>query len=78
MANYTEREKKQALALAFGVMNRGSMISGIPGGVPGLSRALSCGSCVIKLSRGIPTQFADHMTDEQKKAFKKALKDIKK
>lgn len=78
MNKYTERAKKQALALAFGVMLSGSMIHGIPGGVPGLSRALSCGNCVMKLHRGVPTQFAAIMTEEQKRAFRKALKDSKK
>lgn len=74
----SERAKKQALALAFGVVMGGTMISGIPGGVPGLSRALSCGNCTMKLSRGVPTQFAAVMTEEQKRAFRKALKESKK
>jgi len=72
--NYTEKAKKTALALAFGVAIQGSFITGIPGGVPGLDRALSCGNCKIGMSKGLPTQFMAHMTEEQKKAFKKSLR----
>lgn len=68
------KAEKMALALVFGVMMQGSVVSGIPGGVPGLSRALGCGSCSIQLSKGIPTQFAAYMSEEQKKAFKQAMK----
>lgn len=70
----SEQAKKAALGLAFGVVMSGSVISGIPAGVPGLSRALSCGNCVMKLSKGVPTQFAAVMTEEQKKAFKRATR----
>lgn len=71
---HTEQAKKAALGLAFGVVMSGTMISGIPGHVNGLSRALSCGNCVMKLSNGLPTQFVAVMTEEQKKAFKRGLK----
>lgn len=75
MKRPTENEKKRALALAFGVSMSDSVVSGIPGGVPGLGKALTCGDCRIKLARGVPKQFATVMTDEQKKAFKNALKE---
>lgn len=68
------KAEKLALALVFGVAMQGSIISGIPGGVPGLSRTLGCATCQIKLSKGIPTQFAAYMSEEQKKAFKAAMK----
>lgn len=74
MSKPTERAKQAALALAFGVVMQGSMVSGIPGGIPGLSRALSCGSCTMSLSKGVPTQFAAVMTEEQKRRFKAELK----
>ena len=74
MRRYSEQAKKAALALAFGVVIQGSLISGIPGQVAGLSRALSCGNCVLKLNKGVPTQFAHIMTDEQKRTFKRELK----
>lgn len=74
----TEQAKKAALGIAFGVVMSGTVISGIPGNVNGLARALSCGNCVMKLKNGVPTQFAGVMTDEQKKAFRRALKNRKK
>lgn len=78
MLRPTEQAKKAALALAFGVVMSGSVISGIPGNVKGLSRALSCGSCKMELKRGVPTQFSAVMTEEQKKAFRKALRNRRK
>lgn len=77
MMKPSEQAKRAALGIAFGVMMSGSVISGIPGNVNGLARALSCGNCVMKLSKGVPTQFAAVMTDEQKKAFKRALRNRK-
>lgn len=74
----TEQAKKAALGIAFGVVMSGTVISGIPGNVNGLARALSCGNCVMHLKNGVPTQFAAVMTDEQKKAFKRAMKNRKK
>ena len=74
----SEQAKKAALGIAFGVMMSGSVVSGIPGNVNGLARALTCGNCVMQLKNGVPTQFAGVMTDEQKKAFKRALKNRKK
>lgn len=70
----SEKAKRTALALAFGIVIQGGFVTGIPGGVPGLSKALTCGNCVMKLSRGVPSQFSMFMTDEQKKAFKTALR----
>lgn len=70
----TEKAKKAALAIAFGVAVQGSMISGIPGAIPGLPRALSCGNCKMQLSKGVPSQFVAYMSEEQKKAFKQAIK----
>lgn len=70
----TEKAKRAALGLAFGVVMSGTVISGIPGAVPGLSRALSCGNCVMQLSKGVPTQFQAVMTEEQKRAFKRAVR----
>lgn len=70
----TERTKQMALGVAFGAIMSGSVISGIPTNVPNLSRALSCGNCSLQLKRGLPVDFVAHMTDEQKKAFKKAMK----
>lgn len=70
-----ERVKRTALALAYGVMMQGGLISGIPGGIPGLSKAISCTSCTMKLNKsGVPSQFSMYMTDEQKKKFKSAIK----
>lgn len=74
MIKPTEQAKKAALALAFGVVMSGTMVSGIPGGIPGLSKALTCGSCSMQLSKGVPTQFAAVMTEEQKRRFKAELK----
>lgn len=74
----TEQAKKAALGIAFGVVMSSSMVSGIPGNVNGLARALTCGNCVMQLKNGVPTQFAGVMTDEQKKAFKRAMRNRKK
>ena len=74
----SEQAKRAALGVAFGVMMSGSVVSGIPGNVNGLARALTCGNCVMQLKNGVPTQFAGVMTDEQKKAFKRALRNGKK
>lgn len=73
-----DKAEKMALALAFGVVMSGSMISGIPGNVPGLTRILSCNSCEVKMSRGLPSQFLAYMSEEQKKAFRKAMRQNKK
>ena len=70
----SEQAKRAALGVAFGVMMSGSVISGIPGNVNRLARALTCGNCVMQLKNGVPTQFQAVMTDEQKKAFKRALR----
>ena len=71
----SERIKRISLALAFGIVLQGSFITGIPGGVPGLGRAVSCTSCTMKLNKGgIPSEFAPYMTDEQKKKFKEVIK----
>lgn len=70
----SEKAKRTALALAFGIVIQGGFVTGIPGGVPGLSKALTCGNCVMKLSRGVPSQFSTFMTDEQKRVFKAALR----
>ena len=70
----TEQMKRIALGVAFGVMFSGSTISGIPSNIPGLTRAVSCTNCTLRLSNGVPSQFSAIMTDEQKKLFKKALK----
>jgi len=69
-----DKAEKAALALVFGVVMSGSLISGIPGNVPGLARTMGCASCVLKLSKGVPTQFAAYMTEEQKKQFKQLTK----
>jgi hypothetical protein len=74
----TEQAKKAALGIAFGVMMSGSVISGIPGNVNGLARALTCGNCVMQLKNGVPKQFAGVMTDDQKKVFRRALRNRKK
>lgn len=74
MLRPSEQAKKAALALAFGVVMHGSVISGIPGHVNGLARALSCSSCKMEHKKGVPAQFSTIMTDEQKKAYKKALR----
>lgn len=72
--SYSEKTKKMALALAFGIALQGGFVTGIPGGVPGLGRALTCGSCTMSLSKGLPTQFTAYMSEAQKKTFKEALK----
>lgn len=74
----SEQAKKAALGIAFGVMMSGTVISGIPGNVNGLARALTCGNCVMQLKNGIPTQFQAVMTEEQKKAFRRAMRNRKK
>lgn len=68
------KAEKMALAMVFGVAIHGGLISGIPGFVPGLTRTLGCSTCEVRLSRGLPTQFVNYMTDEQKKAFKAAMR----
>ena len=68
------KAEKAALALVFGVVMQGSIISAIPGFVPGLTRTLGCGTCEVKLNRGLPTQFTAYMSEEQKKAFKAEMK----
>lgn len=71
----SEKVKRTALALSFGIMMQSGLIYGIPGGIPGLNRAISCTSCTMKLNKsGVPTQFAPYMTDEQKKKFKEVIK----
>ena len=72
------KAEKAALALVFGVVMSGSMISGIPGHVPGLTKTLGCATCTLKLNKGIPTQFAPFMSEEQKKAYRKAMRESKK
>lgn len=74
MLKPTEQAKRAALGIAFGVMMSGTVISGIPGNVNGLARALTCGNCVMQLKNGVPTQFQAVMTDEQKKAFRRSLR----
>lgn len=66
----TSKSEKDALALVFGVMKRGSVVSGIPGFVPGLTKALTNPAYEVKLARGLPVEFSDHMSDEQKKRFR--------
>jgi len=73
-----DKAQKQALALVYGVMMTTSLIYGIPGGVPGLSRTLSCATCKVELSKVVPTKFAPYMTEEQKAAFRKEYKRLKK
>lgn len=73
MAKVTNQKKKQALALAFGIPFQQGFITGIPAGVRGLPRALTSNDD-IKLVKGLPVDFVNHMTDEQKKAFKAEIK----
>ena len=73
-----DKAKKQALALAFGVVMSSSIISGIPGHVNGLARLLSCTSCKVDMSRGLPSAFSGYMTEEQKRAFRRELKRLQK
>ncbi len=73
-----DKVKKQALALAFGVVMTSSLISGIPGNINGLTRLLSCGTCKVQMYRGLPIVFADQMTDEQKRIFRRELKRLQK
>lgn len=71
----SEKAKRVALALSFGIMMQSGLIYGIPGGIPGLTRAVSCTSCTMRLNKGgIPSEFAPYMTDEQKKKFKSEIK----
>lgn len=72
------KEEKDALALVFGVKKRDAMLSGIPGFVPGLAQKLACYGCKVRLSRGLPVEFAEYMTDEQKSQFKSIMKRYKK
>lgn len=70
-----EKVKRTALALSFGIMMQSGLIFGIPGWVPGLTRAVSCTSCTMRLNKsGVPSDFAPYMTDEQKKKFKELIK----
>lgn len=61
---------KEALALVFGIPRRDGMLSGIPGYIPGLKQKLNCRTCDVKLVRGLPKDFVEYMTDEQKEQFK--------
>lgn len=72
MSHPTNKQKKRALALAYGVLMQDSMARGIPGGVPGLSRALMHPKYEVELVKGLPKGFT--LTEEQQKVFKKALK----
>lgn len=74
MKNITEQAKKAALAVAFGAVMNGSIVTGIPSNVPGLSRALTCPSCTMKLSGKLPAQFTQYMTNEQKEKFRQSIK----
>lgn len=64
---------KEALALVFGIPRRDGMLSGIPGYIPGLKQKLNCRTCDVKLIRGLPKDFVEYMTDEQKAQFKQLI-----
>jgi hypothetical protein len=64
---------KEALALVFGIPRRDGMLSGIPGYIPGLRQKLNCRTCDVKLVRGLPKDFVEYMTDEQKAQFKQLI-----
>lgn len=69
------RKEKRILGEVFGVVARDGLLSGIPGNIPNLRKALTCEKCKIKLVRGIPKYFAPYMTEEQKAEFKRLMKD---
>ena len=68
------RVLKMALATAFGVIMAPGLISGIPASVPGLARTLSCSACKVELKGGLPSQFSQYMTAEQRKKFRAQAK----
>lgn len=64
-----DADKKNALAKVFGVVNRDALLTGIPT-VPGLREKLTCTGCEVPVKRGLPVEFAQYMTDDQKAEFK--------
>ena len=68
-----DKEKKEALALVFGVVRRDSMLSGVPGFVPGLREKLTCTGCELKLVKGLPVEFEKFMSEEQKKQYRELV-----
>lgn len=69
-------KKKKALAKVFGVVERDNMMTGIPNHVPQLREKLTCtkGVCEIKVKRGVPVEFEQYMSEEQKAEFKAMIK----
>lgn len=69
-----DQQRKQALGKIFGVKVSDGLISQIPMRVPGLLRKLTCYDCKVKISKGLPIEFIEYMTDEQKAEFKALTK----
>lgn len=68
-----DKEKKEALAVVFGIKSRDGLVHGVPGGVPLLRKAVTCTTCQIELVHGVPKVFAKYMTDEQKAQYKELI-----
>lgn len=58
---------RQALEQVFGVRRRDGMITGVPIAVPALMRKIV--GQKITLKKGVPVEFADIMTPEQKAEY---------
>lgn len=65
-----DRQKKQALATVFGIVKRDGLVTGIPGDVPKLRKAVTCPTCKIKLAKGLPVMFESYMTEAQKAHYR--------
>jgi len=60
--------KKQALATVFGVTKSDGVITAP--NVPGLRQKVTCTKCTLETVKGLPVQFEQYMTDEQKTEFR--------
>lgn len=63
-----DAKKKQALAKVFGVVNRDSVMMGVPM-IPGLRKKITCVGCELKTKKGLPVEFEQYMSEEQKAEF---------
>jgi len=61
--------KKQALAKVFGIVRRDGVLMGVPV-IPGLREKIISTNDTVKTVKGLPVQFEQYMTDEQKTEFK--------
>lgn len=66
-----DKEKKEALAKAFGVQKLDGVVS-VPTNVPNLLNKINCTKCTLKTVAGLPVEFVQYMSDEQKATYKEA------